>query len=156
MSASTREEAVRQRDETRAQREMFERLVKQELVIQAAAMSKDEMPSCTKLFDRCLSCFALFPQLNAIYRHGSFSACEDKVDDWKACLTLRGLDPDEKYKAWIQRRAEIAAHKRMGKQSTEDIWSFRLTPDGTYVDPEHENEVFPNPDPNPSNAPTPG
>ncbi|CAD6892489.1 unnamed protein product [Tilletia caries] len=138
-------QAAAARDETRSTRERFERLLKQELAIQSAAMSKDEMPSCTTLFDRCLSCFALFPQLNAIYRHGSFSSCEDKVDDWKACLSLRGLDPDEKYRAWIQRRAEMAARKRMSKQTTEDVWTFRFTPDGHVVDPEHESDDFPNP-----------
>ncbi|KAE8270108.1 hypothetical protein A4X09_0g2227 [Tilletia walkeri] len=137
--------AAAARDETRATRERFSRLLKQELAIQAAGMSKDEMPSCTTLFDRCIQCFALFPQLNAIYRHGTFSNCEDKLDDWKACLSLRGLDSDEKYRAWIQRRAEMAVRKRMSKQSTEEVWNFRLAADASVVDPDHESEEFPNP-----------
>ncbi|KAL9941011.1 hypothetical protein V8E36_000499 [Tilletia maclaganii] len=138
------EVAVKQRDQSRAERDRFQRVVQQELVIQAASMSKEEMPSCTKLFDEVVRCYALFPQIRHIYRYGNISDCADKSDNWKACLMLRGLDGEEKYKAWIQRRAEIAAHKRLSKESTEEVWSFRTGPHGEVVDPDHASETFPN------------
>ena len=75
----------------RSAREQYERFYQQELVIQSAAMPKEEQPSCTALFDKCLQCFALFPQFRHVYRYGGFSDCADKIDDFKACLSLRGL-----------------------------------------------------------------
>ncbi|KAK0554624.1 hypothetical protein OC845_000656 [Tilletia horrida] len=139
-SAQNSEDA---RDSKRSAREQFDRFYKQELVIQSAAMPKDELPSCTALFDKCLQCFALFPQFRHVYRHGHFSDCADKVDDFKACLTLRGLDADEKYRAWIERRAELAARKRLSKQSVEEFWTIRTGRDGRVIDEEFESPEFP-------------
>ncbi|KAF8070527.1 MCM-domain-containing protein [Lyophyllum atratum] len=46
------------------------------------------------------------------------------MEDFKFCLSLKSLHPEERRDAWITRRAEWWAHRRLAK-SSEDIWDIR-------------------------------
>lgn len=115
----------------------WESVVKEEEVIQGAAMTLDEIPTCMSLFDTWASCFALGPQFKHVYRYGHPNNCKPKLEDFKYCLTLKGLSPEERRNTWIQRRAEAAATKRLS-QSSEDVWTLRRTP---LVDPDYLESI---------------
>lgn len=46
------------------------------------------------------------------------------MDDYKFCMSIKFMEPEEKYEAWIQRRALWWAKRRMAK-SSEDVWTMR-------------------------------
>lgn len=46
------------------------------------------------------------------------------MEDVKFCMSLKAMIPDEKRTAWIRRRAEWWAERRLSK-SSEDIWDIR-------------------------------
>ena len=46
------------------------------------------------------------------------------MDDFKFCLTLKALHPEEQREAWIRRKAEWWANRRITK-SSEDVWDIR-------------------------------
>ena len=50
--------------------------------------------------------------------------CAYKAEDFKFCMSSKGLHPEEKRDAWIRRRAEWWAQRRLTK-SSEDIWDIR-------------------------------
>lgn len=108
----------------------YSQLVAEDVAYHKAATPLSEMPSCTNLFDKWAQCFALGPQLKAVYRYGGFQDCRHKLDDFKFCLTMRGMSVEEKYEAWIQRKAQQTAEKRLGRQSAENVWESRR-----YVSP---------------------
>ena len=62
--------------------------------------------------------------MKSLYRYGRQSVCDRKYEDFKFCMTLRTLEPDEKREAWIRRRAEWWATRRLNK-SSEDVWDVR-------------------------------
>ncbi|PWN49096.1 hypothetical protein IE53DRAFT_370055 [Violaceomyces palustris] len=103
----------------------FQRVLQEEIDFHMASTPIDDMPSCTNLFDKWASCFAIGPQLKAIYRYGGVQDCKDKLDDFKFCLTMKSMTKEQKYQAWITRRAEITASKRLGPQSSENVWEYR-------------------------------
>jgi hypothetical protein len=115
----------------------WESTVKEEEVIQGAAMTQEEVPSCMTLFDTWASCFALGPQLKHVYRYGYPNDCKPKIEDFKYCLTLKGVTAEERRDIWIRRRAEASATKRLS-QSSEDVWSMRTSP---LVDPDYLEET---------------
>ncbi len=80
------------------------------------------------MFDKWAQCFALGPQLRAIYRYGGLQDCKSKLDDFKYCLTMKGMTQEERYEAWIRRKAETTAEKRLGKGSSENVWELRRDP----------------------------
>ena len=84
----------------------------------------DDIPGCISLFDTYLSCGVIRSQLKSIYRYGQRPECSQKLEDFKFCLTLKSLHPEERRDAWITRRAEWWARRRLGK-SSEDIWDVR-------------------------------
>lgn len=63
-------------------------------------------------------------QLTSLYRYGHMSVCGPKLDEFKFCMTLKGLHPEERREAWIRRRAEWWARRRLEK-SSEDVWDIR-------------------------------
>ena len=64
-------------------------------------------------------------QIKSLYRFGHRTTdCDRKFDDFKFCLTLKVMHPEERREAWIRRRAEWWAHRRLGK-SSEDVWDIR-------------------------------
>ena len=76
-----------------------------------------------------LTCFFRTPtvmrsQVKSIYRFGERTNCERKFQEFKFCLTLKVMHPEEQREAWIRRRAEWWAHRRVGK-SSEDVWDIR-------------------------------
>lgn len=70
---------------------------------------------------------ALGAQTKSLYRYGHSSECSHKFEDFKFCLSNKSLPEDDKRAAWIQRRAEWWARRRI-ERSSEDVWDIR-----TYV-----------------------
>jgi len=63
-------------------------------------------------------------QIKSIYRFGERSSCDRKFEEFKFCLSLKVMHPEEQREAWIRRRAEWWANRRLGK-SSEDVWDIR-------------------------------
>ena len=63
-------------------------------------------------------------QVKSLYRYGHMAECAYKAEDFKFCMSSKGLHPEEKRDAWIRRRAEWWAQRRLTK-SSEDIWDIR-------------------------------
>lgn len=63
-------------------------------------------------------------QVKSLYRHGRMSECRDKMEDFKFCMSLKSMEPEAKRDAWIHRRAEWWASRRLGK-SSENVWDVR-------------------------------
>ncbi|CBQ73548.1 conserved hypothetical protein [Sporisorium reilianum SRZ2] len=106
----------------------YEQYVAEEVAYHKASTPISEMPSCTDMFDKWAQCFALGPQLKAVYRYGGVQDCKAKLDDFKYCLTMKGMSQEEKYEAWIQRKAQTTAGKRLGRESAENVWQIRRDP----------------------------
>lgn len=88
------------------------------------------------------TCFALTPQFTHVYRYGVFNDCADKLDDFKFCLTLKGLDQAQRHEAFVERKAKHMATRRMpGGDTSEEIWGLRGgekvegVVDAAFVDP---------------------
>ena len=100
----------------------------------------EDVPSCMQLFDTFLSCngtcssltgvrnvdhsAVVNSQVKSLYRYGHMAECGQKLEDLKFCMSNKSLHPEEKYEAWIRRRAEWWARRRMVK-SSEDVWQIR-------------------------------
>lgn len=80
------------------------------------------------MFDKWAQCFALGPQLKAVYRYGGVQDCKAKLDDFKYCLTMKGMTQEEKYESWLRRKSEKLAEKRLGRESSEMVWELRRDP----------------------------
>ncbi|CCF51870.1 hypothetical protein NDA18_003660 [Ustilago nuda] len=106
----------------------YETLLTEEIAYQKASNPISDLPSCTNLFDKWAQCFALGPQLQAVYRYGGLQDCKGKLDDFKYCLTQKGMGREEKYESWIRRRAEKVMDMRLGKGSSELVWELRRDP----------------------------
>lgn len=52
------------------------------------------------------------------------SVCGRKMEDFKFCMSLKSMHPEDKRDAWIRRRAEWWAERRLGK-SSEEVWDVR-------------------------------
>lgn len=46
------------------------------------------------------------------------------MEDFKFCMSLKSMEPNAKRDAWIRRRAEWWANRRLGK-SSENVWDVR-------------------------------
>ena len=88
----------------------FDRLVQEELALQAASIPASEIPSCLTLFDKWLACYALGVQFKNAYRFGTIADCAPRKEDFKFCLTLRAMDPETRRHEYLLRRAEEMAH----------------------------------------------
>lgn len=66
-------------------------------------------------------------QMRSLYRYGEMATCSPKLEEFKYCMSLKGMHPEEKRDVWIRRRAEWWARRRTHK-SSEDVWDVR-----TYV-----------------------
>lgn len=53
--------------------------------------------------------------------------CAPKMDEFKYCMSIKSLHPEEKRAEWIRHRAEYWARKRL-TMSSENVWEVR-----TYV-----------------------
>ncbi len=63
-------------------------------------------------------------QMKSLYRYGEMATCSPKLEEFKFCMSLKGMHPEEKRDVWIRRRAEWWARRRMHK-SSEDVWDIR-------------------------------
>jgi len=81
-----------------------------------------------------------------MYRQGTLSVCSPKFEEFKFCLSIKTLDPDKRRAAWIRRRAEWWASRRVGR-SSEDVWEMRSEPLTNFPPP-----PMLSPDPIPENT----
>lgn len=65
-------------------------------------------------------------QIKSLYRYGARPVCAPKMEDFKFCLSLKSMHPEERRDAWITRRAEWWANKRLIR-SSEDVWEIRMS-----------------------------
>ncbi|PPQ79944.1 hypothetical protein CVT25_003016 [Psilocybe cyanescens] len=87
-----------------------------------------DVPGCVSVFDDYLGCSGT--KILCIYgvsRVQSQSSCEQKFQEFKFCLSLKTMHPEEQREAWIRRRAEWWANRRLTK-SSEDVWDMREQP----------------------------
>jgi len=87
-----------------------------------------DVPGCFNSFDDFLACGLIRNQIKSLYRFGHRTTdCDRKFDEFKFCLTLKVMHPEERREAWIRRRAEWWAQRRLGK-SSENVWDIRKEP----------------------------
>jgi hypothetical protein len=123
----------------------------------------EDIPSCMTVFDDFLACnstpdasphlcqlpgaltqlwesLVLGTQLKSIYRFGEMARCSAKWNEFKFCMSVKGLHPEQRRDVWIRRRAEWWARRRVGL-SSENVWEMR-----TYVPCllDHHNCFSPN------------
>ncbi|TCD64874.1 hypothetical protein EIP91_003540 [Steccherinum ochraceum] len=97
----------------------------------------EDIPKCMTLFDDFLLCHVMSAQVKSLYRYGKMTECSQKLEDFKFCMSSKGMHPEEKRDAWIQRRAEWWANRRIAK-SSEDVWDIRTEPLKDYPPPPPE------------------
>ncbi|KIY73523.1 hypothetical protein CYLTODRAFT_336794, partial [Cylindrobasidium torrendii FP15055 ss-10] len=104
----------------------YKKLVDQEVTrLKAVHPTFDDIPSCTRLFDLVLSCHTIRSQVKSWYRFGHGpTSCGYKMDDFKFCMGMKSMEADERYDAWIQRKARWWVDRRLNK-SSEDVWEMR-------------------------------
>ncbi|QRV94902.1 hypothetical protein RhiJN_22920 [Ceratobasidium sp. AG-Ba] len=102
-------------------------LAQEEARLRAEYPNPDDIPSCTSHLDEFFRCHALGPQFKSMYRHGTLAVCSPKFAEFKFCLSIKTLDPEARRAAWIRRRAEWWATRRVGR-SSEDVWEMRSEP----------------------------
>lgn len=96
-----------------------------------------------------VSCPVVGSQVKSLYRHGHMSECRDKMEDFKFCMSLKSMEPDSRRDAWIRRRAEWWASRRLGK-SSENVWDMRrcvirpLCQVMAHMTPHHHREPLTN------------
>ncbi|KAF8967839.1 hypothetical protein BDZ97DRAFT_1801494 [Flammula alnicola] len=93
-----------------------------------------DIPGCISVFDDYISCSVIRNQLKSLYRYGQRTNCDRKFEEFKFCLTLKVMHPEEQREAWIRRRAEWWANRRLGK-SSEDVWDVRDEPIANFPKP---------------------
>jgi len=79
-------------------------------------------------------------QVKSLYRYGKMTECSQKVEDFKFCMSNNWMHPEEKREAWIRRRAEWWANRRLAK-SSEDVWDVRTEPLKNYPPPAPEVSI---------------
>ncbi|KAI0919618.1 hypothetical protein AcW1_003176 [Taiwanofungus camphoratus] len=84
----------------------------------------EDIPGCMKLFDDFLACNIVGVQLKSLYRYGHMSVCAPKLEEFKFCMSIKSKHPEEKRDAWIRRRAEWWARRRLAN-SSENVWDMR-------------------------------
>jgi hypothetical protein len=141
----TRAEAGRYKNLSKASMSntAFDKIVKEEIArLQLLHPTPDDIPGCISTFDEYLACngekgrFSDFnstlttphpvirTQIKNIYRFGERTKCDRKFQDFKFCLSMKTMYPEERRDAWIRRRAEWWASRRLGR-SSEDVWDVR-------------------------------
>lgn len=84
-----------------------------------------DIPTCTNLLDTVFACHAVRNQIKSLYRYGERRPCGEKIEDFKFCMSTKWMEEDERYEAWIKRRAMWWAKRRVQEPSTEDVWQVR-------------------------------
>ncbi|KAI0762683.1 hypothetical protein C8Q74DRAFT_1291646 [Fomes fomentarius] len=104
-----------------------EMIAQEEQFLRKVHPTPEEVPGCMKLFDDFLLCNVMGSQMKSLYRYGEMATCSPKLEEFKFCMSLKGMHPEEKRDVWIRRRAEWWARRRMHK-SSEDVWDIRTEP----------------------------
>ncbi|KAI0072721.1 hypothetical protein K474DRAFT_1667498 [Panus rudis PR-1116 ss-1] len=119
----------------------FDEVVKQEEeYLRKIYPTPDDIPGCMTLFDNFISCNIISTQVKSLYRYGHMSECAQKSEDFKFCMSNKSLHPEEKRDAWIRRRAEWWAKRRLTK-SSEDVWDMRTEPLQNYPPPTPRSDL---------------
>ncbi|KAF9052191.1 hypothetical protein BDZ89DRAFT_420834 [Hymenopellis radicata] len=100
----------------------------------------DDIPTCINMAELVTSCHAIRSQVKSWYRYGEMTKCGWKHDDFKFCLSMKWMEHDQRYDAWIQRRAEWWAKRRLEK-SSEDVWAMRDKPIPNFPPPVTDEEI---------------
>ncbi|KAA1476765.1 hypothetical protein DENSPDRAFT_843837 [Dentipellis sp. KUC8613] len=126
----------------------FNSTVKEEVArLEVLHPTPEDIPSCMTLFDQFLTCNMLATQFRSLYRYGEMAQCRPKWTEFKFCMSINRMHPEERRRAWIQHRAEWWARRRMGA-SSENVWEVRREPlkdfPRVWVDPgpEHISTVI--------------
>ncbi|KAF8893845.1 hypothetical protein BD779DRAFT_1503710 [Infundibulicybe gibba] len=93
-----------------------------------------DIPGCIRLFDDYLSCNVIRSQIKSLYRYGERPECSPKMEEFKFCMSLKSMHEEERREAWIRRRAEWWANRRLAK-SSEDVWNIREEPLTSFPTP---------------------
>lgn len=126
----------------------FQTAVKQEeAYLRRVHPTPEDIPTCMNLFDTYLDCSGkhLFTstlgcvsrstvmrsQIKSLYRYGERRQCNGKLEDFKFCMSCKFMEPEEKYEAWISRRSQWWAKRRLAK-SSEDVWALREYVEGFF------------------------
>jgi hypothetical protein len=143
-------------DSTVKDDERFNTVVSQEEArLRRLHPTPEDTPACMTVFDDFLACNGTPPlssltllspraphhetranetvlasQLRSIYRFGEMVRCSAKWNEFKFCMSIKGLHPEQRRDVWIRHRAEWWARRRLGL-SSENVWEMR-----TYV-PRH-------------------
>ena len=125
----------------------FELVKQEEEYLRKVHPTPEDVPGCMKLFDdfllcngpscsfphkhspqvcsqTLLPCAVMSSQFRSMYRYGEMATCGPKLEDFKFCMSLKGMHPEEKRDVWIRRRAEWWARRR-AQRSSEDVWDVR-------------------------------
>ncbi|CEQ40701.1 SPOSA6832_02355, partial [Sporobolomyces salmonicolor] len=76
------------------------------------------------------------PPVKSVYRHGVPRDCSPKFEDFKFCMSVKGLSEQKREEVWVKRRAEWWARRREGR-SSEDVWEARRN---VYEDPAKDKQ----------------
>ncbi|ELU38805.1 hypothetical protein AG1IA_07165 [Rhizoctonia solani AG-1 IA] len=102
-------------------------LAQEETRLSAEYPKHEDIPTCMSHLDEFFR--SLGPQFKAMYRHGTLAVCQPKFEEFKFCLSIKMLEPEERRKAWIRRRAEWWASRRVGKSRySEPLQNFPPPP----------------------------
>ncbi|TRM69878.1 hypothetical protein BD626DRAFT_475621 [Schizophyllum amplum] len=113
----------------------FEQVVQQEEArLRREYPTFADMPKCWNHMDTMFGCFSLRENVKAIYRYGHQTSCQEKVAEFKWCMSNVWQPDEDRHQQWIRRRAEWWAHRRLGK-SSEDVWEARLEPPPNFPTP---------------------
>jgi len=115
-------------------------LKQEETYLRLLYPTPDDIPGCISLFDTFLSCNVIRSQIKSLYRYGERPDCSQKLEDFKFCMTLKSLHPEERRDAWIRHRAEWWVGRRMNR-SSEDVWDIRAEPPKAFPKPMTGEEV---------------
>ncbi|EJD42769.1 hypothetical protein AURDEDRAFT_67267 [Auricularia subglabra TFB-10046 SS5] len=110
----------------------FETAVEQEKAyLEKVHPTPADIPTCFNTLDEYFKCNLLHSQARSLYRYGTRAQCSRMFEDWKWCMAFNSLSPERRREAWIQRRAEWWARRRLGR-SSEDVWEYRAEPLQNY------------------------
>ena len=82
------------------------------------------VPLISRSSDARSKTVVLGTQLKSIYRFGEMAHCSAKWNEFKFCMSIKGLHPEQRRDAWIRHRAEWWARRRLGL-SSENVWEMR-------------------------------
>ncbi|EIW83153.1 hypothetical protein CONPUDRAFT_51664 [Coniophora puteana RWD-64-598 SS2] len=121
----------------------FDKVVKEEQeYLSKVHPTTDDIPSCLNLFDEFLLCNVLGTQVKSLYRFGRMAECKQKMEDFKFCMSNKGLHPEQRRETWLQHRAEWWAQRRL-ERSSEFVWDKRTEPLSNWPPPLSESNNVP-------------